>query len=588
MLTKEQVQSRKEFQIMSERVDDIPLLIGMMKRMGLPQVLDRYTPTHWNQRELSWGWTTTIWLAYILSEGDHRKVAVKQYIKSLPSTLGQLTGQTISEADFDDDRLTVVLKYLSDSRYWHPIEEDLSRRTIRVYDLDTGVVRCDATTGSGYHAVTQGGLFQFGHSKDDPSLAQIKLMSGVLDPLGMPLATDVVSGEQADDGLYWPLIARLQRMLRRSGVVYVGDCKMSAWETRARIASVNSQYLCPLPRTGTTPELLEQWVQTGLALAERHALQEVRLLNADGEEEVVAAGHEVTRQPSGELDGEPQEWTERVLVVKSFAHAEAQERQLEQRLTRAEAQIFALTPPRGRGKRQIEEEATLVARIEKILRAQQVEEFFTVRYERQVERRVKQVGRGRGGPKRQHTVEERVRYQIISIWWDEVAIEAARARCGWRAYVTTASPERLTLADAVKLYRQECRIERVFDRLKNRVNLSPMFVQEPKQVTGLTHLLMLGVRVLSLSEYVVRRSLAQEQQTMIGLNPDRPAKASARPTTERLLQAFRGLTLTVIQVKEQVIRHLTPLSALQEDILKRLGLDVILYAGLEIHKTSFG
>ncbi len=506
MLTKEQVQSRKEWQILSERVDDIPLLIGMMKRMELPRVLDRYTPTHWNQRELSWGWTTTIWLAYIVSEGDHRNVAVKESVKSLPVTLGQLTGQTLSEEDFDDDRLSVVLKYLSDARYWHPIEEELSRRTIRVYDLETEVIRCDATTGSGYHAVMEGGLFQFGHSKDDPSLAQITLMSGALDPLGMPLATDVVSGEQADDGLYWPLIARMQRLLKRQSVLYVGDCKMSAWETRARIASVQSHYLCPLPRTGTTPELLEQWVQAALVLAERDALEEVRLLTADGEEGLVAVGHGLVRQQSGECDGQPQEWTERVLVVKSFAHAEAQKRGLEARLDKAEEQLFALTPPRGRGKRQIEDETTLLARIEKILQTQQIEGFFTVRYERQVERRVKQVGRGRGGPNRRQEVVERVRYQITSISWDEVAIEAARERCGWRAYVTNAPLERLALADAVKLYRQECRIERVFDRLKNRLSLSPMFVQEPKQVTGLTHLLMLGVRLLSLIEYVGRRS----------------------------------------------------------------------------------
>ncbi len=152
--------------------------------------------------------------------------------------------------------------------------------------------------------------------------------------------------------------------------------------------------------------------------------------------------------------------------------------------------MFALTPPRGRGTRQLEDESTLVARIEKILHAHQVETFFSVRYERQVERRMKQVGRGRGGPNRQHEVVERVRYQITSISWDEVASEAARARCGWRASVTHAPVERLSLADGVKLYRQECRIERVFDRLKTRVNLSPMFVQEPKQVTGLTHLLM--------------------------------------------------------------------------------------------------
>jgi transposase len=588
MLTKEQVQSRKELQIQSERVDDIPILIGMMIRMGLPHILDRHTPTHWNQRDLSWGWTTTIWLAYILSEGDHRKVIVKEYVNSLPVTLGQLTGQQVCEEDFADERLSVVLKYLSDPRYWHPIEEDLARQTIRAYALSSDVVRCDATTGSGFHRVTEGGLFQFGHSKDDPNLAQIKLMSGALDPLGLPLATDVVSGEHADDGLYWPIIVRMQRMLGRQGVLYVGDCKMSAWETRARIVTAGSQSLCPLPRTGTTPELLEQWARDALPREEQGSLEPVRVTSADGEDKVVAVGHELFRRHTGECDGQLTEWTERVIVVKSFAYADAQQRGLQARLDKAEAQIFALTPPRGPGKRQIDDEATLVTRIEKILKAQQVGDFFTVRYARQVERRVKQVGRGRGGPHRQHTVVERVRYQITSISWDEVAIEAARARCGWRAYVTNAPRERLSVSDAVKLYRQECRIERVFDRLKNRVNLAPMFVQEPKQVTGLTHLLMLGVRVLSLIEYVVRRSLARGQQSMTGLNPDRPRKGTSRPTTERLLRAFKGVTLTVIQGQKQPeIRHLTPLSALQEEIVRRLELDIALYHHLEIYTTSF-
>src|SRR5215813_9252887 len=42
--------------------------------------------------------------------------------------------------------------------------------------------------------------------KDDPTRPQIKVMMGSLDPLGMPLSTDVLSGERADDGLYIPII----------------------------------------------------------------------------------------------------------------------------------------------------------------------------------------------------------------------------------------------------------------------------------------------------------------------------------------------------------------------------------------------
>jgi transposase len=40
------------------------------------------------------------------------------------------------------------------------------------------MVRVDATTVSGYHEGGEDSLFQFGHSKDDPSLRQIKLMTG--------------------------------------------------------------------------------------------------------------------------------------------------------------------------------------------------------------------------------------------------------------------------------------------------------------------------------------------------------------------------------------------------------------------------
>ena len=60
---------------------------------------------HWKQRGLSWGWTGVIWLAYILTEGDHRKASVEAYIKGMHHTLSQLTGQRIEPLDFSDDRL---------------------------------------------------------------------------------------------------------------------------------------------------------------------------------------------------------------------------------------------------------------------------------------------------------------------------------------------------------------------------------------------------------------------------------------------------------------------------------------------------
>ena len=65
----------------TERLDDVVLLLHVMMQMGLPELLNRHLPRHWKQEGLDWGWVMVIWLGYILSEGDHRKVVVREWVK---------------------------------------------------------------------------------------------------------------------------------------------------------------------------------------------------------------------------------------------------------------------------------------------------------------------------------------------------------------------------------------------------------------------------------------------------------------------------------------------------------------------------
>src|SRR5262247_4031087 len=367
--------------IITERVDDVALLIGQMITMGLPEVLDRHIPRHWKQRGLSWGWTAVIWLAHILTEGDHRKVSVATYLQGMQHTLSDLTAQVSEPLDFSDDRLSHLLKHLSKPTYWHQIERDLNARSIEVHALPQDVIRCDATTVSGAHEVTEGGLGQFGHSKDDPTRPQIKVMMGSLDPLGMPLATDVLSGERADDGLYIPLIKRLEAGMSQPGLLFVGDCKMSALGTRAYVVGRQHMYLSPLPLTGATAEAMAAWISEGIAQGRDGELERLFRRNHRDEEALVAEGYELERS-CGLEEGEA-EWTERVVVVRSPAHAERQTAGREKRLATAEQKLAALTPARGRGKRQITEEAKLVAAIAKVLKEQQVEGWLQVAWQQQ-------------------------------------------------------------------------------------------------------------------------------------------------------------------------------------------------------------
>jgi transposase len=84
-------------------------LLEIMKRLGFPAILDQHLSRHGLQRGLSWGWMATVWLAHILSQGDHRKLTVRDWVRQAHETVERVIGLDIRETDFTDDRLTWCL-----------------------------------------------------------------------------------------------------------------------------------------------------------------------------------------------------------------------------------------------------------------------------------------------------------------------------------------------------------------------------------------------------------------------------------------------------------------------------------------------
>jgi transposase len=159
------------------------------------------------------------------------------------------------------------------------------------------------------------------------------------------------------------------------------------------------------------------------------------------------------------------------------------------------------------------------------------------------------VGPGRGGPNRRKVTERAVRYQITAVERDEAAIDRLVARMGWQAQVTNMPASRLSLGDSVLWYRAGTCVERAFHQLKDRpLGIRPLFVHRDDQVRGLTHLLSLALRVLTLFEVLVRRGQDQDSEELAGLYPGQPSRTTDRPTAQRVLEAIArmGVTLTRI------------------------------------------
>ncbi|MFO1372965.1 MAG: IS1634 family transposase [Candidatus Competibacteraceae bacterium] len=565
--------------IQTERVDDVPLLLAQIERMGVPSLLDSHFPVHGNRQGLSLGWVSTIWLAHILSRADHRLNQVRPWAETLHETLHASVPAPLRPTDLTDDRLADVLRALSDDTHWAAFEGALNAHTLRVYDLRASTVRVDSTTASGYWSVTDEGLFQFGHSKDHrPDLPQVKVMLATLDPLGMPLAVDVVAGQSADDPLYLPVIARVRASLGQTGLLYVGDCKLAALLTRAQVQAGGDYYLCPLPSSQVAADWLAPWLEQGLA--DPATLTAVMRSGPDGQPTKLAEGCEQAVTLTTLVDGQAVTWTERRMLVRSLAQAHAQQTALQQRVQHALASLADLTI-RRRGKARLPDLAALEQAAAAVLARYQVADLIAVTCTSRPRERTVRGYRGQGA---RLVVEQDLRLSAVA---DEQAIAAASARLGWRVYVTNQGAEQLSLAQAVLAYRDEYLVERSLGRLKGQpLSLSPFYLTRDDHATGLIRLLTIGVRVLTLVEFVVRRRLEQNGTAVAGLYVGNPTRTTTRPTAERLLEAFGNLTLTIVQLPGQLIRHLTPLSALQQQLLALLDLDEDVYSRLGTHSAQ--
>src|ERR1700757_2355178 len=91
-----------------ERIDDVPMLFGMMRRMRIAEIIDKHLGSHHLHQGLSNGDLAVGWITYILSESDHRKSAVQVWANNLSHTLESLFAVPLRPHEFNDDRLGIV------------------------------------------------------------------------------------------------------------------------------------------------------------------------------------------------------------------------------------------------------------------------------------------------------------------------------------------------------------------------------------------------------------------------------------------------------------------------------------------------
>ena len=186
-----------------ERADTIPLIINWLLKMGIQEIIDAIFIPHTNWNGLSYGQLSVVFVTYVLHSLTHRLSSMEFWLNQHKNIIEQVTGWQINEKDATDDRLGKMMFALgSDEDKSRRFQLESSKRLIVAYDLPKQTVRYDTTTFNVFHHPddSKKDLLHFGHSKNyRPDLIQFKQGLGALDPTGIPLITDTLPGNHADD-----------------------------------------------------------------------------------------------------------------------------------------------------------------------------------------------------------------------------------------------------------------------------------------------------------------------------------------------------------------------------------------------------
>ena len=277
-----------------------------------------------------------------------------------------------------DDRLGTLVEVLGkQSESLEQIELDLGQHLIRTYELPTAVGRCDTSSFSVYHQLdedeTNAGILRGGHSKDHKGhQRQYRQMLGTLDPAGLPLVSSTLPGNGADDPIYVGVWEKLADIIGHKDFVYIADCKGGSHQNRAQIAQLGGVYCFPLPETGQVRQLLQSWV-----LNPPTPLEEIRLPHHSPEDPPIGVGFEMEL---GKLWQVPDSssvfhWSERYLLIHSYALAERQMQTLNKRLEKVEADLTKLST------KLIEDRCKLQNQVQTILKRYRVQNVFSFEFD---------------------------------------------------------------------------------------------------------------------------------------------------------------------------------------------------------------
>ena len=203
-------------------------------------------------------------------------------------------------------------------------------------------------------------------------------------------------------------------------------------------------------------------------------------------------------------------------------------------------------------------------KIQSILKSQGLEGIVNYRVDKNVVTIKKKIGRGKISPNSKYEEIEKIIYNLeYSI--NKEAKEKYNKLCGYFILATNKPAKELSIKGGLIAYKQEWKVEDIFNRLKGSLQVVPIYLQLPQHIESMMYLLMTCAQIFTLMDREAKNTLAERNEVMAGLFPNKITTKS--PKSEDMMDKMGNMSLTYIINNGKVRVYVSELKPLQKRIL---------------------
>jgi transposase len=450
---------------------------------------------------------------------------------------------------------------------------------VKTWGVDVSSVNIDLTNFTVYGEYdNEGNLgaikIEYGKPKSgQTSKKQFALEVAVCEDM-VPLHFRALDGAAADVTRYTKIWKQLRETIGKTDFVTTGDAKLTSNDNLITISAGGGRYIGP--EFYRTDGKLADYLKKG-TLMPLYSIRNRNKMDSGKPTMTEFSGFDFRSDIEGE-DGRP--YYQRTVVVKSntkeYEELQAIQRDLDRAAKHLDAlkdksQKYGKTAEKKKAFRKKDELMAIGARVKNY---SNVKDLIDIQIVRQTGTIKKYDKPGKPAKESVHTENLIEWFELGGYSINQEKLQAKKDLCGYIVLVSNIPPEDSSIENLLKSYKLEYRVEHTFRRLKNSLNLKPIYLHLPDRIEVLIYLLMTIVQVMSLMDRTARLTLAEQKKHLVGLFPKRK---SSRPKAEFMLDALRNIRVNYICKSGGLSAAYSKLSQLMLDIFPILHIDVDLY-----------